>query len=85
MTRVLLFYDVQDNRTRNKIVETCEDYGLDREQYSVFMGELTPRQLRALGRELAHLLESGGYILLVPIAAPEWRKRRQIGAPIHVQ
>jgi CRISPR-associated protein Cas2 len=84
MNRILVFYDVQDDRLRTKIIDTCMDYGLDREQYSVFMGELTPRQMRALSRELDHLLQSPGYVLLIPVAASEWKKRVQIGAPLHV-
>ncbi len=84
MNRILVFYDIQDNRTRTRIIEACLDYGLEREQFSVFMGQLSPRQLRALGRELDHLLATPGYVLLIPVGKSEWNKRIQLGAPIHV-
>lgn len=37
---VLVAYDCKFNVVRNKIVKICKDYGLDRVEYSVFIGAL---------------------------------------------
>ena len=84
MLQILLFYDVQEDRLRNKIIEICRDYGLDREQYSVFLGTLSSRQLRLLGRELHHIIDSHSYVMIVPVGSSEWKKRIEIGVPLHV-
>lgn len=42
---VIVIYDIQDDRLRNRISELCLDYGLERIQYSAFFGKLT-RNLR---------------------------------------
>ena len=34
-------YDVSDDRLRTRIATICEDYGLQRIQYSTFMGPMT--------------------------------------------
>lgn len=41
----LVIYDIEVDRTRNRIAEVCKDYGLERVQYSVFFGSLS-RNLR---------------------------------------
>jgi hypothetical protein len=37
----LLIYDIPDDRARQKVADACLDYGLERIQYSAFLGELT--------------------------------------------
>ncbi len=39
--KVLLVYDIPDDRVRTRVAETCLDYGLLRIQYSAFFGELS--------------------------------------------
>ena len=48
----LLIYDIPDDRARQKIADACLDYGLQRIQYSAFMGELTRTHQRALFVEI---------------------------------
>ena len=79
----LLMYDIQDNAIRQKVCDICLDYGLDRQQYSIFAGVLSKRQARALSREIAHLIELGAYVIVIPIASTEWNNRVEIGAPLH--
>ena len=42
MAHVLVVYDIPHDRTRAKVADICQDYGLDRMQYSAFVGELQP-------------------------------------------
>lgn len=53
--RVVISYDISDDRRRNKIARLLEGYGY-RVQYSVFECELDGRQLLKLQRELRLLV-----------------------------
>jgi CRISPR-associated protein Cas2 len=46
--RCLLIYDIPDDRTRTRVSDACLDYGLERVQWSAFLGELN----QTLQREL---------------------------------
>lgn len=74
--RVLLVYDIVNDRQRSKVADTCLDYGLDRVQYSAFCGQLN----RTHQEELMLRIESiiGDYparIHLYPIDEKAWQKR----------
>jgi len=43
---VLIIYDIKNDRLRTKISNTLKDWGLERIQYSVFIGDLTSDQRR---------------------------------------
>ena len=77
--RVLVFYDISNDRVRTKVACTCEDYGLDRLQFSAFCGQLT----RTLQQELMHKLrallgDEQGCIQLVPVAVNDWERRLEV-------
>jgi CRISPR-associated protein Cas2 len=84
MIRVIVVYDIQNDRRRTKVCDTCLDYGLDRQQYSVFTGLLKARQLHALTKELTQMAGDTGHIVIFPVASDEWDKRVEIGSPLHV-
>ncbi len=60
---VLVLYDVEDDRIRGRVSNVCLDYGLERIQYSAFLGkinrnrreELSLRLLGEVGGEQARL------------------------------
>jgi CRISPR-associated protein Cas2 len=74
--QVMLIYDIPDDRARTKVADFCQDYGLDRIQYSAFEGELSRthqeelflRIKRQLGRKPAK-------VHLVAVAADDWARR----------
>jgi CRISPR-associated protein Cas2 len=73
---LVVFYDVPDDRIRRKIAITCEDYGLDRTQFSAFVGNLTRSQQAELMLKLRHVLgKADGALLLIPISPAEWAQR----------
>ncbi|NJL05964.1 MAG: CRISPR-associated endonuclease Cas2, partial [Chloroflexaceae bacterium] len=39
--RVLVLYDISDDRARQRVADACLDYGLERVQFSVFVGALS--------------------------------------------
>jgi len=42
---LVLLYDIEDDRLRNRVAQICLDYGLERIQFSAFFGRIT-RNLR---------------------------------------
>ena len=42
---IIVCYDVEKTKDRNKVIKVLENYGLTRVQYSVFMGSLTETRL----------------------------------------
>lgn len=75
----LVVYDIPDDRKRTKIADTCLDYGLDRIQYSAFLGWLLPSQQDELFLKLKKLLgKKEGNIQMFFLSPEDWRKRRII-------
>jgi CRISPR-associated protein Cas2 len=79
MQRVILVYDVVDDRARTKVADACLDYGLDRVQYSVFTGKLSRNHQEELMLciELL-LLETCANVKLIPISEDDWRKMLEV-------
>ena len=66
--RTLVIYDIQDDRIRLKISETCLDYGLARIQFSAFLGTLNRNKREELFLRLTSILDDNtGKIMLQPI------------------
>lgn len=64
----LLIYDITEDKIRNRVAETCKDYGLVRVQYSSFYGRLPRTRLRDLERAMVRLLRQGqGNVIIVPV------------------
>lgn len=78
-THLLVLYDISDDRARTKVACACEDYGLDRIQYSAFFGRLSRTHQRELMHKLRALLgDLPGCIQLVPIATDDWERRMEV-------
>lgn len=74
--RVLLIYDIANDKARGKVADACADFGLDREQFSAFTGELSRTHQESLMRRVrGWIAEVGGHVLLLPVAADDWDKR----------
>lgn len=82
MLRVLVTYDITNDKTRKKVSDYCLDYGLDRTQFSVFSGLLKPTQIRALAKALKVLVKEG-HVLIIPISVDDWEKRFEIGEALN--
>jgi CRISPR-associated protein Cas2 len=80
--RLLLVYDISHDRTRTKIADICEDYGLDRIQYSAFLGQLSRVHQEELMEKIGDRLgEKEGKIQLFPICERDWDTRIEILPP----
>jgi CRISPR-associated protein Cas2 len=79
MGHCLVVYDIVHDRTRTKIADICLDYGLDRIQYSAFVGKLVRTHQEELMCKLKRQLgKKAGNIQLYPICQKDWAERRVI-------
>ncbi len=77
--KCLLIYDIPDDGVRAKIANFCLDYGLDRVQFSAFLGDLSTNHQEELMLKIeAKLGKAGGKIDLFPICKQDWRGRLTI-------
>jgi len=77
--KCLLIYDIPNDAARTKIADFCLDYGLDRIQYSAFMGDLGSNHQEELMLKIeARLGRAAGKIELFPICKQDWRNRLKI-------
>jgi CRISPR-associated protein Cas2 len=75
----LVVYDVENDRTRLRVMNTCKDYGLEHIQYSAFWGLLDgPRRTELFVRLADTLGGERGKILLVPICEKDVQARRVV-------
>lgn len=76
---ILLVYDITHDRTRTKVADICQDYGLDRIQYSAFMGELQRVYQEELMEKIGDRLgKRPGKISLFPVCARDWEAKIEI-------
>ena len=72
----LLVYDIPNDNIRTKVADFCLDYGLDRVQYSAFIGRLSRNHMEELmARILAKIGDAPAKVLLIPIPADAWQER----------
>jgi CRISPR-associated protein Cas2 len=75
--RVLLIYDIPHDGARQKVADACLDHGLERIQYSAFVGELSRAHQRSLWARIRERLgKRAANIQLIPIDATSWEARR---------
>ena len=67
--KILVLYDLADDKKRRRIINACKDYGLERIQFSCFMGELNRNFIDELSIKLEKLLgKAEGRIHIFPFA-----------------
>jgi len=71
--KVLLIYDISNDNARTKVADLCLDYGLDRVQYSAFLGQLSRTYQEDLMLRIKEKLgKRPGDVRLIPICAKDW-------------
>lgn len=65
---ILVFYDIPDDKKRNKVMNACKDYGLARWQLSTYQGKLTRTARRELETRIERALgSSAGLVTILPL------------------
>lgn len=77
--RCLVLYDIPNDRARTRVADACLDYGLERIQWSVFVGELNHIHQRELLLKIRERLRGqAAKVVLQPLSESQWREQRQI-------
>ena len=77
--RTLVMYDIENDRVRFRISETCLDYGLERIQFSVFRGKLNRNKREELLLKLTQTLgDEPGKILIQPMCEDDFRSAMEL-------
>jgi CRISPR-associated protein Cas2 len=77
--RCLLIYDISHDGIRAKVADACLDYGLERIQYSAFMGELSWVHQKELLLQIRRRIgKHDANIHLFPLDEKSWTSRRVI-------
>jgi CRISPR-associated protein Cas2 len=73
-----VIYDIEDDRVRGRVANTCKDYGLERVQYSAFSGLLDASRRGELSARLGDTLgQDVGKILLLAVCEKDARAKRE--------
>ncbi len=77
--KCLLVYDIPSDRIRAKIADACLDYGLERIQYSAFLGELNHNRQEEIMQKVRRTLgKNAGNVQLFPICDKDLRLRKEV-------
>ena len=88
--KTFVIYDITEDRIRNKIFQTCKNYGLVNIQYSAFFGELNHNRREELQKRLKRLLGRGadghsaclqGKIIIQPVCDKDFQLLQEICVP----
>lgn len=78
--RTLVVYDIPDDKIRHRISEACKDYGLERIQWSAFLGDLNHNRRGELVLRLKAVLgRAQGSVHLYPICDKDMGLRVEVG------
>ncbi len=84
--QTLVVYDIPSDKLRNRVAETCKDYGLERIQWSAFRGDLNHNRRSELAIRLRRTLgRSEGNIQLYPICDKDLGLHVEIGSAAAVR
>lgn len=65
---ILVIYDIPKNALRKRVSDCCLDAGLERIQYSVFLGQGGRLMMQELASRLKSILgDEGGLVHLMPV------------------
>lgn len=74
-----IIYDIEDDRVRYRISEICKDFGLERIQYSAFMGLLSKNKREELFLKLSRLMaDKRGKIIIQPVCEKDVKEIKVI-------
>jgi CRISPR-associated protein Cas2 len=78
----VVIYDITNDNLRALVAETLKDYGLQRIQYSAFIGSLRRDKLNSLIVDLKNLIkELIENVQLYPVCETCFKGRREVGKP----
>lgn len=75
-----VMYDIKNDRSRTKIAKACEQAGLNRVQYSVFLGTIEPNEKDTLELQIDELMnEDDDSVYIFPMSKDELKATVLLG------
>lgn len=75
---VYVFYDIEEDKVRNRAARICKDFGLERTQFSGFVGYLSKNKREELALRLRDNLEgANGKVLIQPVCEKDFREYKE--------
>lgn len=75
----LIIYDIPGDRLRSKIADICMDYGLERIQFSAFLGEINHNRREELLQKIKRQIgKKQANVQLFPICDKDGRLRQKV-------
>ncbi|MGB4705070.1 MAG: CRISPR-associated endonuclease Cas2 [Candidatus Saccharicenans sp.] len=77
--KTFVIYDIEDDKIRHRISETCKDYGLERIQHSAFLGKLNNNKREELFLKLSNIIKSNpGKLVIQPVCERDFKDQKII-------
>lgn len=77
---VWIVYDIVDDNIRTRIAKICKQYGLQRVQYSVFLGRLEMNRFDEIGEKMRDLIdEEEDSVYIFPFSQENFRRIKVLG------
>lgn len=84
--KVLVIYDISNDRSREELANHLQRLGLCRIQRSVFLGRANSRLLKELERVTSRYLNPRTDVIhIVPIDELYWRRVKVLGTPYYAR
>jgi CRISPR-associated protein Cas2 len=78
-TALYVFYDIESDKIRNRVSSVCKDYGLERIQFSGFLGTLSKNRREELHLKLKNTLgKKPGRILMQPVCEKDFKNLKEL-------
>ncbi len=73
-------YDIKNDKTRSRVSKACEQIGLNRVQYSVFLGTLEPSEVDTLQIQIEEYIDpEKDSVYIFPMSKDELRQTVLLG------
>lgn len=77
---VWVIYDIVEDKPRSKVAKACLRAGIQRVQYSVFLGDLNTNEIDELGLKIKSLIdEDTDRVYIFPMCKEDFSKVRLLG------
>jgi CRISPR-associated protein Cas2 len=78
-TALYVFYDIESDRVRTRVANICKDYGLERIQFSGFLGTLSKNRREELHLKLKKTLgKKPGRVLMQPVCEKDFKSLQEV-------
>lgn len=78
-----VIYDIEEDKLRTRIFETCKDYGLLHVQYSTFFGELNHNRREEIFLKIKKLIGTKrGKVVVVPVCDKDLRLIKSVDTTV---